>query len=95
MLQLWLILLVFMVLFLPLLFLIALSVLGGGISVGITGLAAGFTIGISGQIGIISFAKQPELSVGLTLVLIFGEFWEYIEWLNQLFLTPEHTRVLE
>ena len=45
----------------------------GGISVGFTGLAAGLTIGISGQIGIISFAKQPELFVGMTLVLIFGE----------------------
>ena len=46
---------------------------GGGLSVGFTGLAAGFTIGIAGQNGIISFAQQPELFVGLTLVLIFGE----------------------
>ncbi|KAH0788244.1 V-type proton ATPase 16 kDa proteolipid subunit 2 [Histomonas meleagridis] len=45
----------------------------GGICVGFTGLAAGLTIGISGQIGIISFAKQPGLFVGMTLVLIFGE----------------------
>ena len=47
--------------------------LGGGISVGVTGLAAGMTIGIAGQLGIISFAKQPQLFVGMTLVLIFGE----------------------
>lgn len=46
---------------------------GGGLSVGFTGLAAGLTIGIAGQTGIISFAKKPELFVGLTLVLIFGE----------------------
>ena len=51
----------------------AYSHLGGGISVGITGLAAGITIGIAGQYGIVAFAKQPELFVGLTLVLIFGE----------------------
>ena len=51
----------------------AFSHLGGGLSVGITGLAAGITIGIAGQYGIVSFAKQPELFVGLTLVLIFGE----------------------
>jgi V-type H+-transporting ATPase proteolipid subunit len=46
---------------------------GGGISVGFTGLSAGLTIGIAGQIGIIAFAQKPELFVGLTLVLIFGE----------------------
>ena len=51
----------------------AFSHLGGGISVGVTGLAAGITIGIAGQYGIIAFAKQPELFVGMTLVLIFGE----------------------
>jgi V-type H+-transporting ATPase proteolipid subunit len=47
--------------------------LGGGISVGITGLSAGLTIGIAGQTGIVAFAQKPELFVGLTLVLIFGE----------------------
>lgn len=46
---------------------------GGGLSVGFTGLSAGLTIGISGQTGIIAFAQRPELFVGLTLVLIFGE----------------------
>lgn len=49
------------------------SHLGGGISVGVCGLSAGVTIGIAGQYGIIAFAKQSELFVGLTLVLIFGE----------------------
>ena len=47
--------------------------LAGGLSVGFTGLSAGLTIGIAGQYGIIAFAKKPELFVGLTLVLIFGE----------------------
>jgi V-type H+-transporting ATPase proteolipid subunit len=47
--------------------------LGGGISVGVTGLAAGLTIGIAGQLGIVAFAQKPELFVGMTLVLIFGE----------------------
>jgi V-type H+-transporting ATPase proteolipid subunit len=51
----------------------AYSHFGGGISVGFTGLAAGLTIGIAGQTGIIAFAQKPELFVGLTLVLIFGE----------------------
>jgi V-type H+-transporting ATPase proteolipid subunit len=51
----------------------AYSHFGGGLSVGFTGLAAGLTIGIAGEIGIISFARKPELFVGLTLVLIFGE----------------------
>lgn len=45
----------------------------GGICVGVCGLAAGATIGIAGQYGIIAFAKSPELFIGLTLVLIFGE----------------------
>lgn len=46
---------------------------GGGLAVGFTGLSAGMTIGIAGEVGIIAFAKRPELFVGLTLVLIFGE----------------------
>ena len=45
----------------------------GGLAVGFTGLAAGLTIGIAGQTGIIAFAKKPEIFVGMTLVLIFGE----------------------
>ena len=51
----------------------AYSHFGGGLAVGFTGLAAGLTIGISGQTGIVAFAQRPELFVGLTLVLIFGE----------------------
>lgn len=51
----------------------AMSVFGGGLCVGFSGLAAGVSIGISGQYGIVCYAKQPDLFVGLTLVLIFGE----------------------
>ena len=47
--------------------------LGAGLSVGISGLAAGLAIGIVGDSGVRGTAQQPRLFVGMILILIFAE----------------------
>ena len=47
--------------------------LGAGLSVGLSGLAAGFAIGIVGDSGVRAVAQQPRLFVGMILILIFAE----------------------
>ncbi|KAH9419412.1 V-type proton ATPase 16 kDa proteolipid subunit c-like [Dermatophagoides pteronyssinus] len=47
--------------------------LGAGLSVGLSGLAAGFAIGIVGDAGVRGIAQQPRLFVGMILILIFAE----------------------
>ena len=47
--------------------------LGGGLAVGLSGLAAGFAIGIVGDVGVRGTAQQPRLYVGMILILIFSE----------------------
>jgi V-type H+-transporting ATPase proteolipid subunit len=47
--------------------------LGSGLSVGLSGLAAGFAIGIVGDAGVRGTAQQPKLYVGMILILIFAE----------------------
>ncbi|XP_064405212.1 V-type proton ATPase 16 kDa proteolipid subunit c [Halichondria panicea] len=47
--------------------------LGAGLSVGFSGLAAGFSIGIVGDAGVRGTAQQPRLFVGMILILIFAE----------------------
>ncbi|XP_074089622.1 V-type proton ATPase 16 kDa proteolipid subunit c-like [Macrotis lagotis] len=47
--------------------------LGVGLSVGLSGLAAGFAIGIVGGAGVQGMAQQPRLFVGMILILIFTE----------------------
>ncbi|KAG3286031.1 ATP6V0C, partial [Ictidomys tridecemlineatus] len=47
--------------------------LGAGLSVGLSGLAAGFAIGIVGHAGVWGTAQQPRLFVGIILILIFTE----------------------
>jgi len=47
--------------------------LGSGLSVGLSGLAAGFAIGIVGDAGVWGTAQQPKLYVGMILILIFAE----------------------
>eukprot|EP00047_Mylnosiga_fluctuans_P001243 m.219491 g.219491 ORF g.219491 m.219491 type:complete len:263 (+) comp10175_c0_seq1:2185-2973(+) len=47
--------------------------LGAGLSVGISGLAAGFAIGIVGDSGVRGTAQQARLFVGMILILIFAE----------------------
>ncbi|OTA89648.1 hypothetical protein M434DRAFT_398462 [Hypoxylon sp. CO27-5] len=47
--------------------------LGAGISVGLSGLAAGFAIGIVGDAGVRASSQQPRLYIGMVLILIFAE----------------------
>ncbi|CAG8975156.1 hypothetical protein HYALB_00004455 [Hymenoscyphus albidus] len=47
--------------------------LAAGCSVGLSCLAAGFTIGIIGDAGVRGTAMQPRLYVGMMLMLIFAE----------------------
>ncbi|XP_076467997.1 V-type proton ATPase 16 kDa proteolipid subunit c-like [Babylonia areolata] len=47
--------------------------LGAGLCVGLSGLAAGFAIGIVGDAGVRGIAQQPRLFVGMILILIFAE----------------------
>jgi len=47
--------------------------LGGGIAVGLSGLAAGYAIGVVGDVGVRGTAQQPRLFVGMILILIFAE----------------------
>ena len=47
--------------------------LGAGLSVGLCGTAAGWTIGVVGDSGVRGTALQPRLFVGMVLVLIFAE----------------------
>jgi len=46
---------------------------GAGLSVGLSGLAAGMAIGIVGDAGVRATAQQPRLFVGMILMLIFAE----------------------
>ena len=47
--------------------------LGAGLSVGLSGLAAGFAVGVVGDAGVRGTAQQPRLFVGMVLILIFAE----------------------
>merc|ERR1712013_631217 len=47
--------------------------LGAGLSVGLSGLAAGYAIGIVGDAGVRGTAQQPRLFVGMILILIFAD----------------------
>ncbi|KAI9218494.1 V-type ATPase V0 proteolipid subunit [Blastocladiella britannica] len=47
--------------------------LGAGLSVGFTGLAAGYAVGVVGDAGVKGYARQPRLFVGMVLMLIFAE----------------------
>lgn len=47
--------------------------LGAGLSVGLTGLAAGYAIGVVGDVGVRSYMQQSRIFVGMVLILIFGE----------------------
>ncbi|KOC16154.1 V-type proton ATPase proteolipid subunit [Aspergillus flavus AF70] len=47
--------------------------MGAGLAVGLSGLAAGFAIGIVGDAGVRGTAQQPRLYVGMILILIFAE----------------------
>ncbi|KAL4788693.1 hypothetical protein BJX76DRAFT_315437 [Aspergillus varians] len=47
--------------------------LSSGLSVGLAGLAAGYTIGIVGDAGVRAYMQQSRVYVGMILILIFGE----------------------
>lgn len=47
--------------------------MGGGLTVGLSALAAGLCIGIVGDAGVRANAQQPRLFVGMILILIFAE----------------------
>ncbi|KAI1851165.1 hypothetical protein JX265_013283 [Neoarthrinium moseri] len=44
-----------------------------GLSVGFTGLAAGYCIGVVGDKGVRAYMEQSRIFVGMVLILIFGE----------------------
>lgn len=47
--------------------------LSAGLCVGLTSLAAGYAIGIVGDMGVRSYMKQSRIYVGMVLILIFAE----------------------
>ncbi|KAF3396378.1 hypothetical protein F1880_006858 [Penicillium rolfsii] len=47
--------------------------LAAGLSVGLSGVAAGYTIGIVGDAGVRAYMQQSRVYVGMILILIFGE----------------------
>ncbi len=47
--------------------------LASGLSVGLAGLAAGYAIGIVGDMGVRSYMQQSRIFVGMVLILIFAE----------------------
>lgn len=47
--------------------------MSAGLSVGLSGLAAGIAIGVVGDTGVRGSALQPRLFVGMILILIFTE----------------------
>ena len=44
-----------------------------GLSVGLTGVAAGYAIGVVGDSGVRAYMQQSRIFVGMVLILIFGE----------------------
>ncbi|CAG0881255.1 unnamed protein product [Darwinula stevensoni] len=46
--------------------------LGAGVTVGLTGLAAGYATGIAGDVGVRSTAQQPRFFVGMILIQVFA-----------------------
>ena len=53
---------------------------GAGLAVGLSGLAAGFAIGIVGDAGVRGTTQQPRLFVGMILILIFAEVSQGSSW---------------
>ncbi|CZS83361.1 unnamed protein product [Fusarium graminearum] len=47
--------------------------LASGLTVGLTGIAAGYCIGIVGDAGVRAFMEQPKVYTGMVLILIFAE----------------------
>jgi len=47
--------------------------LAAGLSVGLSGLGAGYAIGVVGDMGVRAYMQQSRVFVGMVLILIFGE----------------------
>ena len=47
--------------------------MASGLTVGMSGFAAGFAIGVAGDIGVRSYAQQQRMYVPMVLILIFSE----------------------
>ncbi|KAJ3252004.1 v-type proton ATPase 16 kDa proteolipid subunit 2 [Boothiomyces macroporosus] len=47
--------------------------LASGLSVGFSGIAGGYAIGLVGDAGVRSYIYQPKMFVGMVLILIFAE----------------------
>ncbi|XP_054716518.1 V-type proton ATPase 16 kDa proteolipid subunit c-like [Uloborus diversus] len=47
--------------------------LGSGLTVGVTGLGAGYALGIAGEAGVRAVAQESSIYVGFLLILIFAE----------------------
>ncbi len=55
-----------------------------GMSVGFSGLAAGYCIGVVGDKGVRAYMEQPRIFVGMVLILIFGEVLGLYGWVSLL-----------
>jgi len=53
--------------------LFAIFLQAAGLSVGISGIGAGYAIGLVGDIGVKAVGLQPRLFVALILIMIFAE----------------------
>ena len=47
--------------------------MAAGLSVGLSGMAAGYAIGIVGDVGVRAYMRQSRIFVGMVLILIFAE----------------------
>lgn len=47
--------------------------MGAGLACGFSSLAAGYAIGLVGDVGVRMNSQQPKLFVGMLLILIFAE----------------------
>lgn len=65
--------------------------LASGLSVGLTGLAAGYAIGIVGDMGVRCYMQQSRIFVGMVLILIFGEVLGLYGWVfsSQMHCSPD------
>merc|ERR1719231_1607375 len=69
--------------------------LGAGLSVGISGLAAGYAIGIVGDCGVRGTGQQPKLFVGMILILIFAEVLGLYGLIAALILTTNGSKKID
>lgn len=67
-----------------------------GLVVGLTGLAAGYCIGIVGDNGVRAYMKQSRVYIGMILILIFGEvlgLYGYAKY-GRIFVSGRHPLII-